>query len=312
MLVDPAAVYDSHAIQPRHIVGGEEGRADVPDQAADTVDGKDVQRVVDAEHELEFRAVVGEPGAQDAEGQGGPGRHEAGPRGDGHEAGHDAGAEAHGRPLPLQAVVEDAPGDAADAGGQIGDDGGHDGAQVRRQGRARVETEPADPHEDGADDDVGDVVRAVVELLGAVASPLAQHHRVSQRGRPGRDMYGRAPRKVETPHAVGPAARVPGPARDRIVDYSRPDEHEDDAGQHAAALGHGARGKGYRDGGEHALVDGEHEVGDSVGAHRGAGEDAPEAEIGEVTDEGAGGVGEGERVTPEEPLEGRDRRGHDG
>lgn len=54
-------------------------------------------------------------------------------------------AEADGAPLALEAVVHETPGEAADAGGDVGDDAGHDGAQVCGEGAAAVEAEPADP-----------------------------------------------------------------------------------------------------------------------------------------------------------------------
>lgn len=157
-----------------------------------------------------------------------------------------------------------------------------------------------------------DVVRSVVELVRAVSPPLPEHHRVRQGGRAGRDMHGGASGEVQPSHLVGPSARIPRPARDGVVYDGRPDEHEDDAGEHAASLGDGTGGERDGDGREHALVDGEEEVGDLVGAHGRAGEDVHEAEIREITDERAGGMGEGQRVAPEEPLEACDGGGHDG
>lgn len=155
------------------------------------------------------------------------------------------------------------------------------------------------------------VVRAVVELVGAVSAALSQHHRVGEGGGSRGDMHGGASGKVEAAHPVGPSARVPGPAGDGVVDNRGPDEHEDDAGEDPAALGDSSGGEGNGDGREHALVDGEEDVGDARGADRRGGQHVLEAEVGEVADEGAGVVGEGEGVAPEEPLEGRYGGGHD-
>lgn len=66
-----------------------------------------------------------------------------------------------------------------------------------------------------------------------------------------------------------------------------------------------------RDGREHALVDGVNQIGNPIAAHRRTSEHVSEPNVGEVTDERAGAVGEGERVAPEEPLEGDEGRGHD-
>ncbi|KAL2020697.1 hypothetical protein VTK56DRAFT_7997 [Thermocarpiscus australiensis] len=65
------------AVQAGDVGGGEEGGADVADQAADGVHGEDVEGVVDAEEELELGGVVGEARAEDAGGDGGPGGEEA-------------------------------------------------------------------------------------------------------------------------------------------------------------------------------------------------------------------------------------------
>ena len=167
MTVEPASGDLGETVEVRNVIGREEGSEDVADEAADGVLGENVQRIVDAQDELEFGGVIGAGGTHDAVDDCRPGGHEAGSRGDGDQAGHHAGAEAHGGPLALEAVVEDAPGDAADTSGEVGDDGCHDRAHVGREGRACVETEPADPEEDGADDDVRDIVWAVVQFVSS-------------------------------------------------------------------------------------------------------------------------------------------------
>ncbi len=73
VVVEPAAVDDGDAVEAGDVVGREEGRADVADQAADAVDCEDVERVVDAEEELELGAVVGEGRAEEGGWDGCPG-----------------------------------------------------------------------------------------------------------------------------------------------------------------------------------------------------------------------------------------------
>jgi len=153
---------------------------------------------------------------------------------------------------------------------------------------------------------------AVVELVGAVAAALAEHQGVGQGGGAGGDMDGGSAGEVEAAELEDPAAGVPGPAGDRVIDDGGPDEHEDEGGQHTAALCGSADGEGDGDAGEHALVDGEHQVGDLCGADGGGAEDVAEADVVHIADVRAGGLGEGQRVAPEEPLEGDDGRGHDG
>lgn len=69
-----------------------------------------------------------------------------------------------------------------------GDDHGVDGAEVGRTGRAAVESKPAKPEEDGAEDDVRDRVGLVGEPLGAVPPPLAEVESDGKRGRSRRDV----------------------------------------------------------------------------------------------------------------------------
>lgn len=137
-----------------------------------------------------------------------------------------------------------------------------------------------------------DVVRAIVQLVRAMTTSLAQHHRVSERGAPRRNMHGRATCKVQPAELIRPPGRVPRPAGDGVIDDGGPDKHEDDAWKHAAALGDGTHGECDGDSAKHALIDGEEEVGDAGRAHRGLREDILEAEVGEVADEAPSGVRE--------------------
>lgn len=134
VVVEPAAGDLGKAVEVRYVVCGEEGGEDVADEPADGVFGEDVERVVDAEEEFELRGVVGACGSDDAVDDGCPGWDEPGARSDGDETGDDAGAEADGGPLAFETVVEDAPGNATDAGSEVGDHGGHDGAEVGGEG----------------------------------------------------------------------------------------------------------------------------------------------------------------------------------
>ena len=150
---------------------------------------------------------------------------------------------------------------------------GHNSAQIRAQRAPAIEAEPADPQEDSADDDVSDVVRAVRQAMGIVVTvALAEHDAVGQSCRARRDMHGGAAGEVEPAELVDPAGGVPGPTGDRVVDDGGPDEDENYAGEHAAAVGGGSDGEGgagrdlladyreigreghARDGCEHALI----------------------------------------------------------
>lgn len=126
--------------------------------------------------------------------------------------------------------------------------------------------------------------------MSPVTATLSQHHRVGQCGRASRDMHGSTTGEVQATHLDGPSIGVPGPAGDGIIDDGGPDEHEDDAGQHTTALGNGTGSKGHGDGGEHALVEAEEQIGDTVGADRRAGENITKSDVGQIADKGTGGV----------------------
>lgn len=259
-MVDPAAVNLGRAVQMRNVVTdveismrksleiqvnlrGEESSQNVSNETANTVNSENVERIVRAEEVLELRGVVAEGASNNTKDDGGPSRNETGTGSNGDEASDDAGAETDGGPLLLKTVIDQAPGDATNASREVGDDGSHDCTQIGSASRTGVESEPTNPEEDGADDNVGNVVRAVVELLGAVATTLSEHVRIGKscaaRGNMDRSSAG----KVDTSHGGGPARGVPGPASDRVVDDGGPDEHVDDARKHAATFGDGTNSK---------------------------------------------------------------------
>jgi len=155
-------------------------------------------------------------------------------------------------------------------------------------------------------------MRPIIQLMRPMSPPLPQHHRVRQRRRPRSNMHRRAPGKIQSPHLIRPPRGIPRPARNGIVNHRRPDEHEYHAGQHPPPLGDGAGGQRDGNGREHALVDGEEQIGDSVGSDGGVRKHVDEAEVRQVTNVRAGGPRKGQGVAPEEPLEGCDGCGHYG
>lgn len=67
-----------------------------------------------------------------------------------------------------------------------------------------------------------------------------------------------------------------------------------------------------RNRGEHALVQTKEQVRDLGASHTGLTQDLHEAEVGQIANEGAAGVAEGQTIAPEEPLEPHDRYTHHG
>lgn len=309
------------------------------------MDGEDIEGVIGTQVELELGGDVAANATDYTEDDSSPGRDVAGSRGDGHETRDGAGAEPDDGPLLLEAIIHQYPGDSTDGGGQVGDNASHDGAEIRGQGGTTVEAEPSDPEEDGAEDDVGDVMRSVRETGGlGVAGALAEHDGEGEGGGTRRDMDGSTTGKVETTKLERPTVRIPCPVGDGIVHDGGPDENKDDAGQDAGAIYSSTDGEGgtlglgvstvyssfsrkcesqrrereklySRNGREHALIQAKEKVGNLGAADRGLGEGLHETEVAEIADIGAAGMGEGQTVSPKEPLEvhhgDRQHRQHD-
>ena len=106
---------------------------------------------------------------------GGPGWDESGTRSDGDKTSNDTRAETDSGPLAFKTIIQDTPCDTSDAGSQVGDYSSHDSTHVGSKSGTSVETEPTNPEEDSADDNVSNVVWAVVQFMSTVSATLAQH-----------------------------------------------------------------------------------------------------------------------------------------
>lgn len=185
VLVEPSSRNDGSAVKVRNVVSSKETSKEVPDETTNTVNSINIKSIINAHDVLELGTVVASSSTDDTKDHGGPGWDVTRGRSNGDETSNDTRAETDSRPLLLESVVENTPGDTSDRSSQVGDNSGHDGAEVGAQGRTGVETEPADPEEDGTDDDVSDVVRAVVEFVSSVTTTLAEHQGVGQSGSTG-------------------------------------------------------------------------------------------------------------------------------
>ena len=142
-------------------------------------------------------------------------------------------------------------------------------------------------------------------------------------------MHGRSSGEVQAAHLVDPAGGIPGPAGDGVVDDGGPDEHEDDAGKHAASVrccsdGQGRSGRVSsatitshhgpsvcsRNGSEHALIDGKEQIRNLWTSHGRMCQNVSEADVVEVPNVLARAMRKRQRVSPEEPLERHNRGGH--
>lgn len=112
-------------------------------------------------------------------------------------------------------------------------------------------------------------------------------------------MDGSTTGEIETSENKHPTVCVPCPAGDGIVDEGGPDEDEDTARKHASSFRGGADSEGGGNCREHTLENSEGEIRNIAGLLC---QNTLETEVVEVTDEGTRSLGEGEGISPEEPL----------
>lgn len=162
----------------------------------------------------------------------------------------------------------------------------------------------------------------------AISRALAQHHGVCEGSSTRRNVDGSSAGEIEATHEERPAFGVPCPARDGVVDYSRPDENENQTRQHTPTVGSSADGKSWtmrfvsflshvfandqgnsRNSSKHALVHCKQDLWDLWAARRWRCKHIAEPDMAEVADVIAPRA-ECERVAPEEPLEAYDANRH--
>lgn len=252
--------------------------------------------------------IAGDTG-NDTESNAGPGVEETRGGSSSNETGNGSRAPADHGPLASQTEIEEAPGHGSEHGSEAGVPASHDSTEVGTEGRTTVEAEPTEPEEDGAESDEGDVVGAEVHHHLLVAA--AENPRVGESRHARADLNGDTASIVENTVGEAPAVGVPDPVGERAVDEGGPAEDEDHGGNDSATLSNSADRKSTGDGTEHHLVEGVEEGGNERRADRGSAPDLHEAEVSKITDEGVvGGLGEGQRVAPEVPLEDDDGEGH--
>ena len=187
---------------------------------------------------------------------------------------------------------------------------GHDRehrARPRRERRAAVEAEPADPQQPRADDRQRQIERR--EILAAKALSLADHQRRDQPGDAGVDVHDGSAGEVQQTHLLQEAA-APHPMRRRNIDDEQPHRAKQHEGRKLHALGDRAADQRASNDREGHLIGHEQYFRDSLGErtdrldpdpHQG---DAREiAEISAV-------AGEGQAVA-EQPPQDRHERGGD-
>lgn len=174
VVIEPASRNDSEAVKGGNGALGKETGHNVSDHAPNCVGCKHIKAVVVVKQELELGGEIASGTSDDTERDSRRGTDEPRRRGDSNETGDRAGAETDNGPLLLETVIPNHPSQPANARCKVGHDARLGSAQVRGKGRPAVETEPAEPEEDCAKDDVGGIVGLVREALGSIAGALSE------------------------------------------------------------------------------------------------------------------------------------------
>jgi len=178
--VQPAAREGDGVVEASDVGFGEDSRHNAADKPSDAMDSKDIKGIVVVEGMLELAGQVTASSTDESNSDRTARPDEARGRSDSDEARDSARAESHGRELAFIAVVHQHPSESSDRRSEVGNDAGHGSAKRRRRIGATIETEPAKPEKDCAEDDVGDIVG--LEFFDAVAATLAEDDSVSEGG----------------------------------------------------------------------------------------------------------------------------------
>ena len=229
---------------------GEDAGGNRAERAADPVDGKDVERVVDVDLLAQQGGAEAQATGHEADHERATHAHEARGRRDRDEPGdRTAGGPDHADLAPPEVAGED-PGDGGRGGRGVGDDEGVGGKPVGGDGRTRVEPEPAKPQEPRTQDGHRHVVRLHPV---AVHGPMADDQGDDERRHARADVDHRAAGEIERAELVQPAVGGPDPVRQRGVDQDRPQDGEQDKRPEPLALGEGAGDERRGDRREHHL-----------------------------------------------------------
>lgn len=283
VMVDPTTTDRGDAVKVGHTRIGKESSKDVADKTTNTVRSKDIKSVIVAKNVLEASGKVACGTTDDTESQGRGGSNVTGSRCDSNQTRNGTGTESHSRPLAFEPPIPEHPSQATDGSRNVGHHHRLNRPQVGTDLGTTVEAEPTEPEEDGAEDDVGDVVRTVSQLFGTVAITSAEEDRDGEGSGTGRDVHGCTSCEIETTHNVGPTETdVPSPVGDGVVDDGSPAEGEDEDGTETGTISEGTTSDDDGDSGKHQLVDAVEKLRDESTAGRRLHVDTDETEVVQV------------------------------
>jgi len=180
--------------------------------------------------------VEGADGSQKTNKRCGIDRHETGGGRDTNKTGNDTGAETNDGELAGVEVLKESPHDATTASSQVGVDHNVDAANAQVGGGATVEREPSEPDENSAQTDEEWVVSPEVADLGVLGGTAGiqtgtEHEGPRKRGETGGNVHGAGTGEIVHTELVEPAAWVPLPVSEHVVDKGGPAEKEKHGGE---------------------------------------------------------------------------------
>ena len=208
----PAELVEPAAVQQAIDAGGSGGRGDQADaeradHSADQVDADDVEPVVVAPAVLQPDRERADHARDDAHHHRADRRQRPAGRGDGDQAGHQAGRGAQRGGVTVPQPLDEDPAQRAGGAREERRREDHGRGVVGTQGGAGVEAEPAEPQQAGAQHHQGQVVRP--HRLLAEPDPPPEHEGQRERRGSGGDLDRGAASEVDHLELVGhPAADV--------------------------------------------------------------------------------------------------------
>lgn len=159
---------------------------------------EDIHALVNSQPRVDVLHQGAAHSGEEANDHGDPGAHVASGRGNTDQAsdGTLTGTNNAEAPLVLD-VINDAPADNASRGSGVGVEDDQHSTDRHAERGATVEAEPAEPDENGAEEDKRDVVRLLARRGLAQVLALAEDEGVSQGTAARGDVYGTATSKVE-------------------------------------------------------------------------------------------------------------------
>ena len=210
----------------------EYARKDCADNTAHTVSREHIQGIVDAGVVFPVARKVRDYGGDNGDDNAVAHRHPSRRRCNGHQTKHTAHSGTHCRRLAACQTIDKNPHHHCRGGCSVGVQEGFDGHSVSVKRAARVESEPAQPQQHSAQNNI----RHVGWLRFLIAT-APQKDCANQSGNTARSVNHNATRKILDVHSAEKAVGVPGHMRKRAIDEKAEQRHKNHIGRKTHTFG---------------------------------------------------------------------------